>query len=47
MKKSTDSVWQEYEAANNSTYTNGITFTNIQSGTRLLNFQAKAGSTFG
>jgi lysophospholipase L1-like esterase len=47
MKKSTDSTWQEYEAANNSTYTNAITITNLAAGTNVLNFQAKVGSTFG
>jgi lysophospholipase L1-like esterase len=38
MKKNADATWQEYEAANNSTYNNAITITNIPAGTNVLNF---------
>lgn len=46
MKLSTDTVWQEMNAANNTDYNQAVTFTGL-TGTTVIQSQVKSGSNYG
>jgi len=46
MKLSTDTVWKEMNAANNTNYNEAVIFTGI-TGTTVIQSQVKSGSQYG